>query len=105
MAQWVEMFWANGLLDGVDPLVGASSGDGQARCDNPGFLGSYAATGREDFAETFSAFVFQFDVADDALQAKFDWMAEQPGLVEFRDRAIAAGLGPLENNVELCGGT
>ena len=30
-------------------------------------------------------------------------MSEQPGLVEFRNRAVIAGNGPLENNFEPCG--
>lgn len=53
-------------------------------------------------AHAFSAFVFDLDV-DPALDDKVDRMAERSGLAEFRDRAIDAGLTPLENNFERCG--
>ena len=46
--------------------------------------------------------MFDVDV-DPALEVKLDWMAAQPGLVEFRDRAVEGGLAPLDNNFELCG--
>lgn len=105
MAQWIALFWDDGLIDEIDPDVDPSASEGQDRCDiNPGFLGAYAASNpEEDFAETFSAYVFQLDVDTDALQTKLDWMNEQPGLAEFRDRALDAGLGPLENNFDTCG--
>lgn len=71
---------------------------------NPGFLGPYSASNpEEDFAETFSAFVYRLEATTPEVQAKLDWMADQPGLVEFRDRADAAGLGPLPNRFEPCG--
>lgn len=102
---WIEEFWGDGLIDEINPWLTPTSSDGEPRCSiNPGFLGSYAASNpEEDFAETFSGFVFRLEVESPELQAKMDWMAEQPGLVEFRDRAIAAGLGPLGNFFERCG--
>lgn len=105
MAQWIELFWGDGLIDEIDPNTEPTGSEGQDRCDvNPGFLGAYAASNpEEDFAESFSAFVFQLDAGTDAVQEKLDWMAEQPGLAEFRERAIAAGVGPLENNFDPCG--
>jgi hypothetical protein len=105
MAQWIALFWGDGLIDEVDPADDPAGAEGQDRCDlNPGFLGAYAASDpEEDFAETFSAYVFQLEVDTDALQAKLDWMDDQPGLAEFRDRAVDAGVGPLENNIEPCG--
>lgn len=105
MAQWVALFWGEGLIDEIDPSEEASGSAGEDRCSiNPGFLGPYAASSpEEDFAESFSAYVFQLDAGTDALQAKLDWMSDQPGLVEFRDRAVTAGIGPLENNFDPCG--
>jgi len=105
MAQWVALFWDDGLIDEIDPSEEASGSAGEDRCSiNPGFLGPYAASSpEEDFAESFSAYVFQLDAGTDAVQAKLDWMNDQPGLVEFRDRAVTAGIGPLENNFEPCG--
>lgn len=105
MAQWIQLFWGNGLIDQIDPDAEASGADGEARCAlNGGFFGPYAASSpEEDFAESFSAFVYQLDTNTPGQQAKFDWMASQAGLVEFRDRAIAAGIGPLQNNFDPCG--
>jgi hypothetical protein len=105
MAQWIALFWADGLIDEIDPNVDPTGSEGQDRCDvDPSFLGAYAASNpEEDFAETFGAYVFQLDVDTEALQAKLDWMDDQPGLAEFRERAVAAGIGPLENNFEPCG--
>ena len=105
MAQWIAQFWGDGLIDEIDPNVEAFGADGEDRCDaNPGFLGAYAASNpEEDFAESFSAFVFGLDVETPELQAKLDWMAEQPGLVEFRDRAAAADFDEVQNNFERCG--
>lgn len=104
MAQWVEEFWTDDMLSDFDPLEEAGAEVGATRCElNPEFLGPYAASSPdEDFGETFSAFVFDLDV-DPALDAKIEWMMEQPGLTEFRDRAEAAGLTDLDNNFELCG--
>jgi hypothetical protein len=105
MADWIATFWGDGLIDEIDPYADASPDDGQARCDaNPGFLGAYAASSpEEDFAESFSAFVFQLPMYTPETQDKMDWFAQQPGLVEFQTRAAAAGLGPLENNFDDCG--
>lgn len=104
MAQWVELFWTDEMLSSFDPNEEASGEGGAERCElNAEFLGEYAASSPdEDFAETFSAFVFDLDV-DTAMEPKIEWMAEQPGLVEFRDRAANAGLSPLDNNFERCG--
>jgi hypothetical protein len=105
MAEWIATFWGDGLIDEVDPEAEASGEEGQERCDlNPGFFGAYAASSpEEDFAESFSAFVFQLPVDSEDLQAKMAWFARQPGLVEFQTRASAAGLGPLANNFDVCG--
>lgn len=104
MTSWVELFWTDQMLSDFNPNEEANGEAGAARCElNPEFLGSYAASSPdEDFAETFSAFVFDLDV-DAAMEPKLEWMAEQPGLVEFRRRAADAGLSPLDNNFELCG--
>jgi hypothetical protein len=105
MAEWVATFWGDGLINEIDPEAAPSGEQGQERCDlNPGFFGAYAASNpEEDFAEAFSAFVFRLPVDSADLQAKMEWFARQPGLVEFQDRAWAAGLGPLANNFDPCG--
>lgn len=104
MAEWIERFWTPEELAQIDPNEEASIDDGEQRCAvNPGFLGAYAAsTPEEDFAETFSAFVFGVEAPTPEVQEKLDWFAEQPGLAEFRDRAEAAGQWPLAGNFEGC---
>lgn len=103
--QWVSTFWGDGLIDQIAPEDEPSNTDGQDRCDtNPGFFGAYAASNpEEDFAETFSAYVYQLEPDTVAQQAKLDWIDDQPGLAEFRQRAIDAGRGPLRNNFDVCG--
>lgn len=105
MAEWIELFWDDGLVDEIDPAADPEPEDGEQRCANDGqFLGSYAASNpEEDFAETFSAYVFRVGPVSDEVQDKLDWIDEQPGLAEFRDRAEQAGLGPLDNTFERCG--
>ena len=105
MAQWVALFWGDGLIDEINPDEEPTGGAGEDRCDrNPGFFGPYAASNpEEDFAEAFSAYVYRLDADTEAQQAKLDWIDSQPGLAEFRDRAVNAGLGPLDNNFDRCG--
>ncbi len=102
--RWVDTFW-DPYIDDVDPLVEPSGVAGDERCaQDAGFLGPYAASNpEEDFAESFSAFVFDLDAATPEQQERIDWMADQPGLAEFRDRAVAAGLTPVANTFEVCG--
>ena len=105
MAEWIELFWGNGLIDEIDPFGDPSNAEGEDRCDaNPGFFGPYAASDpEEDFAEAFSAYVYQLEPDTAAQQAKLDWIDEQAGLAEFRQRAVDGGVGPLANNFEICG--
>jgi hypothetical protein len=41
--------------------------------------------------------------ANDDQQRKLDWLAAQPGLAEFHDRAVAAGLAPVDYRFDECG--
>ncbi len=104
MLAWIDAFWDDQLLASVDPFED-SPDDADARCAiEDGFFGPYAATNpEEDFAEAFSAFVFRLDADTDGQADRLDWIVDQPGLVEFRDRADSAGLTPLANNFEICG--
>ncbi|MEZ5259793.1 MAG: putative zinc-binding metallopeptidase [Ilumatobacteraceae bacterium] len=104
MYRWIEQFWGD-WIDQIDPEADASVADGEERCSlDPGFFGPYAASSpEEDFAESFSAFVFGVEASTGAQQRKLDFMAAQPGLVEFRDRADAAGWSPIANEFDPCG--
>jgi len=105
MAEWVELFWDDGRIDQVNPKQEPSREAGIDRClFDPSFLGPYSASHpEEDFAESFSAFVFQIDVQSRELEEKMQWFARQPRLAEFRNRAVEADLGPLRNFFERCG--
>lgn len=105
MAEWIRLFWGGGLIEQINPDSEATAAAGQARCAaNPGFFGPYAASNpEEDFAETFSAYVYRLRADNDDQQAKLDWIDQQPGLAEFQERAIDAGLGPLPNGFDFCG--
>lgn len=105
MAAWIEEFWSDELLDEL-PGDGAPHDDDTAAdvCDSePTFLGSYAATHpEEDFAESFSAFVFDIDVPD-SLEEKMAFFGDYPEFVEIQSNAESAGLSGLPNNFDLCG--
>jgi hypothetical protein len=105
MAAWIDRFWKPDDLARVDPDEDVGIDDGADLCAaDPSFLGPYAAsTPEEDFAESFAAFVYQVEAPTPEVQEKLDWLADQPGLAEFRDRAVAAGRGPLEGSFEGCG--
>ena len=101
---WIDAFWDDDLLAGVDPMEDSPEG-AEERCSlDDGFFGAYAATNpEEDFAEAFTAFVFRVEPATEGQAARIDWIEQQPGLAEFRDRADAAGMTPLANNFDVCG--
>jgi len=101
---WIDEFWTDDLLAGVD-VTADDPAAAEDRClDDDGFFGVYAATNpEEDFAEAFSAFVFDVEPATDGQAERLDWIAAQPGLVEFRDSAVAAGMTPLSNDFDVCG--
>lgn len=105
MATWIDEFWTADLLDTIDTSVEDDADGADLRCSlDDGFFGAYAATTpEEDFAEAFSAFVFGLDAVTDGQQDRLDWIADRPGLVEFAERADAAGMTPLENLFDVCG--
>lgn len=105
MWAWIQEFWPPEIRDGL-PADGSVGTDDEAfaRCDaDAGYTGSYAAVHpEEDFAETFSAYVYDVQV-DPALAAKFAFFDRYPEFVSVRDNALTAGLGDTEGNFEGCG--
>ena len=103
MWTWMLEFWDPADLAALDGEATVAGGEQLCSLDNS-FFGSYAASNpEEDFAEAFSAYVYGLEAATDGQAEKIAWLAEQPGLSEFRDRADAAGLTPLPNSFDLCG--
>lgn len=105
MLDWIAAFWSDDQLADVGTADEPDVADGEERCAaDAGFLGPYAATTpEEDFAESFSAFVLDVEPATPGQAERLAWFAEDPELAEVRDRARAAGLGPLPNTFATCG--
>ena len=102
--RWVERFWADelGSLELPDE---PSVADGVARCDaDSGFFGPYSASApEEDFAQSFAAHVFGLAPRSEGQRERLAWLAAEPGLSVYRERAEAAGLAPLDYAFEACG--
>ena len=102
---WIEEFWPSELRDTL-PSDGSVSSDEEAadRCDSDAaYTGSYAAVHpEEDFAETFSAYVYDVDV-DPALGEKFAFFDRYPEFVSIRESARDRGLADTEADFEGCG--
>ncbi len=102
---WIQEFWPPEIRDTL-PSDGSVGSDDEAdeRCSTDrGYTGSYAAVHpEEDFAETFSAYVFDVDV-DPALEAKMAFFDRYPEFVEIREAARALGYDDTEANFEGCG--
>ncbi len=103
---WIQEFWPSEIRDTL-PADGSVGTDAEAneRCDaDAGYTGSYAAVHpEEDFAETFSAYVYDVEV-DPALTAKLEFFDRYPEFVSIRESARALGLaGNTEANFEGCG--
>jgi hypothetical protein len=102
---WIQEFWPATELAGL-PADGSvdDQGDAEDRCRNDaGYTGSYAAVHpEEDFAETFSAYVYDVDV-DAALADKLAFFDRYPEFVAIRENARALGLAGIEGNFEGCG--
>ena len=103
--RWVAEFWRDeiGAIEVPDEPAVA---DGQARCDaDAGFFGPYSAsTPEEDFAQSFAAHVFGLEPRSDGQRRRLDWMAAEPELAGYRERAEAAGLAQMDYAFEACGG-
>ena len=101
---WVEDWWPDSYLADLPPDGSEDEEGGLERCDvDRTFLGAYSASSpEEDFAETFSAFVFGLDVPP-GVQPKIDWLEQFPELLEYRERRADADLPIPANNFDICG--
>ena len=86
--RWVSMFWEE-PADAIDVPWEPSVADGQARCDtDAGFFGPYSASSpEEDFAQSFAAHVFGLEPRSDGQRERLAWMAAEPELAAYRERA------------------
>ncbi len=104
MWAWIDEFWDDESLDAVSAADGSDESGGERRCDvDPAYTGSYGASSpEEDFAEVFSAFVFDVDL-DPALDDKLAFFERNERFVRTRDRAFATGNAGVTNSFEGCG--
>ncbi|MEP1123945.1 MAG: hypothetical protein ABJH68_08670 [Ilumatobacter sp.] len=105
MWAWIQEFWPPEIRDTLpsDGSVGTPE-EASERCDlDAGYVGSYAAVHpEEDFAETFSAYVYDV-VVDPALADKYAFFDRYPEFVSIRESARELGLAGTEANFEGCG--
>jgi hypothetical protein len=102
--RWVNEFWDAEALSAL-PADGQPDQDaGDERCSiDPAFPGAYAASHpEEDFAESFSAFVFDVDMPA-AVQPRLRFFERFPELAMVRSRAQRLGRTDLPNNFDECG--
>lgn len=109
MAEWIDRFWSDDQLAELpDPSSTDDTEDddpaAEERCSlDPGFLGTYAASSpEEDFAESFSAFVFGLDVPAE-VRPRLDFFAQHPELAAVREHALAGGRDRPVSNFDECG--
>ena len=105
MWAWIQEFWPPQIRDTLPEDGSVSSDDDAAdRCAaDAAYTGSYAAVHpEEDFAETFSAYVFDVEV-DPALTAKIEFFDRYPEFVSIRESARAAGYSGTPANFDGCG--
>ncbi len=102
---WIQEFWSPAELDGL-PADGSPDDDRDAeqRCRSDArYTGAYAAVHpEEDFAETFSAYVYDVET-DPALADKLAFFDRYPEFVAIRENARELGLAGTEGNFEGCG--
>jgi hypothetical protein len=101
---WVDQFWNPVEIASLPEDYGVDLDGGEERCAaDAGFPGSYAASHpEEDFAESFSAFVFDIELPP-GLDARLMFFSEYPEFVEMRAAARGERVSPLPNNFDQCG--
>lgn len=104
MAAWVNEFWTPEQIESLPRNGDIDEVAGDERCEiDASLIGYYGGSHpEEDFAESFSAYVFAVQVAE-PVQARLDFFEAYPELVAFRDRAAAAGLEGLPGAFGQCG--
>jgi len=101
---WIDRFWSDEQLASIPDPAEADEAGAPDRCSlDPGFLGSYAASSpEEDFAESFSAYVFDLDVPVE-VQPRLDFFAQRPEFDAYRELARTDERGPPVGDFEECG--
>ncbi len=101
---WIDQFWPQVSIVSLPEDYSVDIDGGEERCAvDPTFPGSYAASHpEEDFAESFSAYVFDVELPT-ALDERLGFFDEYPEFVAMRAAARAAGAPVPPNNFDRCG--
>jgi len=104
IARWTEAFWGDWIHE-VHPDSATDDPAADARClADDSFLGAYAASNpEEDFAESFSAYVYSVPVDTPGLLAKMAFFEADPSLRKYRKRIQELGFSPFPNQFDGCG--
>jgi len=104
LTEWIDLFWPAAELATLPGDYAADIEGGDRRCElDAGFPGSYAASHpEEDFAESFSAYLFDVDMPAgfDERLAFFD---EHPEFVAMRQAIRRTGDPMPPGNFDECG--
>ncbi len=101
---WVDQFWPQATMVSLPDDYSVDIDGGEERCAvDATFPGSYAASHpEEDFAESFSAYVFDVELPV-ALDERLRFFDEYPEFVAMRDAARTVGAPVPPNNFDPCG--
>lgn len=101
---WVDQFWDPRDIAELPRDYSVDIDGGEDRCViDPGFPGSYAASHpEEDFAESFSAYVFDVDMPDGFLE-RAEFFDSYPEFIAMRQAIRRADVPVPPGNFDLCG--
>lgn len=104
MTAWIDQLWASSAVASLPSDYSVDIEGGEERCSvNPGFPGSYAASHpEEDFAESFSAYVFDVEMPS-GFDERLRFFDGYPEFVAMRQaiRRLEASVPP--GNFDECG--
>lgn len=101
---WIDQFWPPDEIATLPADYSVDIDGGEERCDlDPSFPGSYAASHpEEDFAESFSAFVFDVDLPP-SLTPRLEFFSDYPEFLAMRDAVRLVAVEPPPNTFGRCG--
>ena len=104
MTAWIDMFWPQSAIATLPTDYTVDIEGGVERCDlDPSYPGSYAASHpEEDFAESFSAYVFDVELPP-SLETRLVFFDQYPEFVRMREAVRALGDPAPPGNFERCG--
>ena len=104
MTAWIDQFWTPVEIASLPSDFGVDIEGGEDRCDlDGGFPGSYAASHpEEDFAESFSAYVFAVELAPE-FSERASFFEQYPEFVAMRRAVSRLDIPTPPGNFGPCG--